>query len=100
MFDNLLNFLNGHKTYILAGITIVGVWIAYATGAPDPACVPSVADACMAAVTLQAAIISTMGALGFITVRHAVATEATKTVAVVKGIAPSTAAKAMEKKTP
>lgn len=100
MFDSLLNFLNGYKTFILASLTIIGVWVAYATGAPDPACVQSAADACTAAVTLQGAIAATIGALGFITLRHAVATEATKTVAVVKGIAPSTAAKAMEKKTP
>lgn len=71
----MLDFLKGYKTYILAALAILGTWIAYLTGSPDPACnaaVPPAGLDCSVAVTLETAIYATLGALGFVTLRKGI----------------------------
>lgn len=64
----MLAFLQGNKTYVLAGFAALGTWLAYFLGVPDPQCVPSASAACDA-VTLQGALSVTMGALIAATLR-------------------------------
>lgn len=98
--DDLLTWLRGRKTYLLAGLTVIGVWARYFTAALPEQCsavpVPAGVD-CSQPLTLQAAIALTIGALGFMTVRAGIKTEAVQVVAATKNVAPATAAKAMAK---
>lgn len=55
--NNILAFLSGKKTYLLALGAIIGLWTGYASGTID----------------LQTAIQKTFEALGFMTVRAGIA---------------------------
>jgi len=72
--DKIKEFLQGKKTYILAGLTVIGVWADYFFGLGlSDACKATVEAAAECKVTFQQACTVSYAALTSATLRAAIA---------------------------